>query len=161
MASLGAAATRRPNSSLIAGCVIASRSRRDWSSTNASFASAGRGCLRRRRHAGVALLARFRTDVLTLLVEVLLAEVLPVLGRDLAAFGRLLDRQGDATPVEIDVDDLDPQLLARCDDLLGRLDVVRGHLRDVHETFDAFAHLHEGAEGHELRDLAVHELADL
>ena len=43
----------------------------------------------------------------------------------------------------------------------GRLHVVDGHLGDVHQTLDAFAHLHERAERHELGDPAVDELADL
>src|SRR5690349_21157142 len=54
---------------------------------------------------GCSLLGR-GTDVLALLVEGVLAEMLAVLGRDLAALGRLLDRQRDAPPVEVDVDDL-------------------------------------------------------
>src|SRR3979490_2947014 len=73
-----------------------------------------------------------------------------------APLSRLLDRQRDAPPVEIDVDDLHPQLLAGGDDLLGRLDVVRGHLGDVHEAFDAFAHLHERPERHEFGHSPVH-----
>src|SRR5437762_279165 len=255
MASVGASTTRRVNSSLMAGWVIASRSRRASSSPNTTFARAPRssrpsgarmpspnrstsffsaGCpgsttaratwsastitapraasrsatvdlpapippvsptrsnsgglgrrglvagCRRFRHLGrglacsrrlrcsrgVALgggrrLLGRRADVLALLVEGVLAEMLAVLGRDFAALGRLLDRQRDAPPVEIDVDDLHPQLLAGRDDLLGRLDVVRGHLGDVHEALDAVAHLDERAEGHELGDLPVHELADL
>ena len=43
----------------------------------------------------------------------------------------------------------------------GELDVVRRHLRDVHETLDALAHLDERTERHELGDPAVDELADL
>src|SRR3989440_5989836 len=255
MASDGASTTRRENSSLMAGWVIASRSRRASSSPNTSFAkaprssrpsgsrmlspnrstsffSAGRpgsttaratwsasmmtapraasssatvdlpapippvsptrinsgslgrrcvvaGCRRFRRlgrglacrrrlrcSRGVALgggcrLLGRRADVLALFVEGVLAEVLAVLGRDFATLCRLLDRQRDAPPVEIDVDDLHPQLLAGGDDLLGRLDMVRGHLGDVHEALDALAHLDERAERHELGDLPVHELADL
>ena len=99
-------------------------------------------------------------DVVALLVVGVLAEVLAVLGRHLAALGRLLDRQADAAALQVDVDDLDPQLLARRDDLLGQVDVVRRHLRDVHQALDALAHLDEGAEGHELGDPAVDELAD-
>jgi hypothetical protein len=38
--------------------------------------------------------------------------------------------------------------------------VVRGHLRDVHEAFDALAHLDEGAEGHEFGDATVDQLVD-
>ena len=91
----------------------------------------------------------------------MLTEGVLVLGRHGPALGGLLDRQRDAPTVEIDVDDLDPQLLAALDDLLGRLDVVDRHLGDVHETLDALAHLDERAEGHELRDPSVDELADL
>ena len=100
-------------------------------------------------------------DVVALGVVVVLAELVPVLGGDLAALGGLLDRQRDPPPVEVDVDDLHPQLLAGGDDLLGRLDVVGRHLRDVDQTLDALADLHERAERHELGDPAVDELADL
>src|SRR5256714_6997033 len=228
MASDGASTTRRENSSLMAGWVIASRSRRASSSPNTSFAKAPRssrpsgsrmlspnrstsffsagcpgsttaratwsasmmtapraarssatvdlpapippvsptssnsaglvrrcvvaGCRRFRRlgrglacsrrlrcSRGVALgrgcrLLGRRADVLALLVEGVLAEVLAVLGRDFATLCRLLDRQRDAPAVEIDVDDLHPQLLARGDDLLGRLDLVPGPPGDVHEA---------------------------
>ncbi len=47
------------------------------------------------------------------------------------------------------------------DDLLGRLDVVRRHLRDVDQALDAVAHLDERTERHELGDPAVDQLADL
>ena len=95
-----------------------------------------------------------------LVVGVLAEGLLVLLGHD-AALGGLLDRQADAPALEVDVDDLHPQLLAGGDDLLGRLDVMRGHLGDVHEALDALAHLDERAERHELGDLPVHELADL
>ena len=62
---------------------------------------------------------------------------------------------------EVEIDDLDPQLLAGRHDLLGAVDVVRRHLRDVHETLDAFTDLDEGTELDQLGDPAVHELADL
>ncbi len=90
----------------------------------------------------------------------MLAEGLLVLLGDDTAFGRLLDRQADAAALQVDVDDLHPQLLAWGDDLLGEVDVMGGHLRYVHQSFDPVAHLHEGAEGNELRDAAVHELTD-
>src|SRR5690606_4334195 len=99
-------------------------------------------------------------DVVALLVVGVLPEVLLVLGRHDAALGRLLDRQADATALQVEVDDLDPQLLARGDDLLGQVDVVGRHLGDVDQALDAVAHLDEGAERHELGDPAVHELAD-
>src|SRR5687767_2554424 len=72
--------------------------------------------------------AHGRADVVALLVVGMLAEVLAVLGRHLAALGRLLDRQADATAGQVDVDDLHPQLLARGDDLLGQVDVVHRRL---------------------------------
>ena len=109
---------------------------------------------------GELALGVVEADVVALLVVGVLAEGLAVLLGDLAALGRLLDRQADPAALQVDVDDLDPQLLARGDDLLGQVDVVAGHLRDVHQALDAVAHLHEGAEGHQLGDAAVDELAD-
>ena len=100
-------------------------------------------------------------DVVALGVVGVLAERLAVLLGDLAALGGLLDRQADPTALQVDVDDLHPQLLAGGDDLLGQVDVVRRHLRDVDEALDAVADLDEGAEGHELGDPAVDELADV
>jgi hypothetical protein len=88
-------------------------------------------------------------------------EVLAVLGGEFATLSGLLDRQADAAAGEVEIDDLDPQLLAGGDDLLGAVDVVRGHLRDVHESLDTFADLDECAELHELGDPAVDELLDL
>ncbi len=99
-------------------------------------------------------------DVVALIVVGVLAEVLLVLGGHHATLGGLLDRQADPAALEIEVDDLDPQLLAGSDHLLGQIDVVGGHLRDVHQALDAVAHLHEGAERHELGDPAVDQLAD-
>ena len=52
-------------------------------------------------------------DVVALLVVGVLAEGLAVLLGDLATLGRLLDRQADAAALEVDVDDLHPQLFAR------------------------------------------------
>jgi hypothetical protein len=94
-----------------------------------------------------------------LVVGVLAERLLVLLGHD-TALGGLLDRQADAAALEVEVDDLDPQLLAGRDDLLGEVDVVHRHLRDVHQTLDAVAHLDEGAEGHQLGDPAVDQLAD-
>ena len=88
-------------------------------------------------------------------------EVLAVLLGQLATLGGLLDRQADAATGEVEIDDLDPQLLAGRDDLLGRVDVVRRHLGDVHEALDAVADLDERTELDELGDPAVDELPDL
>ena len=60
-----------------------------------------------------ALLGVVGADVVALLVVGVLAELVLVLGGDDATLGGLLDRQRDAPAVEIDVDDLDPQLLTR------------------------------------------------
>ncbi len=91
----------------------------------------------------------------------MLTEVLLVLGCDHATLGSLLDRQADASALEVEVDDLDPQLLAGTDHLLGKIDVLLAHLRDVHETLDALAHLDERTERNQLGDPAVDQLADL
>ncbi len=85
--------------------------------------------------------------------------MLLVLGGDHTALGRLLDRQADAAALQVEVDDLHPELLAGGDDLLGQVDVVGRHLGDVDQALDAVADLHEGAERHELGDPAVHEFA--
>src|SRR4029079_15945549 len=45
-------------------------------------------------------------DVVALLVVRVLAEVLAILLGDFAAFGRLLDRQADATALQVEIDDL-------------------------------------------------------
>ena len=87
--------------------------------------------------------------------------MLAVLGGELATLGGLLDRQRNAATRQVEVDDLDPQFLARRDDLLWRVDVVGRHLRDVDEAFDAVADLNESTELHELGDPTVDELADL
>src|SRR5699024_2716221 len=46
------------------------------------------------------------------------------------------------------------------DDLLGHLDVALGQFGDVHQALDAVLDAHEGTEGHQLGDLARHDLAD-
>ena len=103
---------------------------------------------------------RVLADVVALGVVGVLAERLLVLGGDHATLGRLLDRQADAAALEVEVDDLDPQLLARGDHLLGQVDVVGGHLGDVDQTLDTLPHLQERAEGHQLGDPAVDQFAD-
>ena len=83
------------------------------------------------------------------------------LGGHHAALGGLLDRQADAAAVDVEVDDLHPQLLAGGHHLLGQVDVVGGDLRDVHQALDALAHLHKGPERHQLGNPAVHQLSHL
>ena len=61
----------------------------------------------------------------------------------------------------VDVDDLDPHLLADRHDLLRRLDVRLGQLGDVHQALDPFADPHERPERHELGDQAGDDLAGL
>ena len=91
----------------------------------------------------------------------MLAERLAVLLGDLAPFSRLLDRQADTTTLEVDVDDLDPQLFARGHDLLRQVHMVTGHLRDMDEALDAVTHLHERTERHQLGDASVDQFTDL
>ncbi len=99
-------------------------------------------------------------DVVAFRVVGVLAKGLAVLLGDLAAFGGLLDRKADPAALKVDVDYLHPELLTGRDDLLRQVDVVRRHLRDVHKALDPVAHLDESAEGNELGDPAVDELAD-
>src|SRR5690606_28908447 len=53
------------------------------------------------------------------------------------ALVRLLQRQRDATTLEVDVDDLDHDLGADLHDLLRDLHVALGQLGDVHQALDA------------------------
>ena len=87
--------------------------------------------------------------------------MLLVLGRHDATLGGLLDREADPSTLKVQVDDLHPEFLTWGDDLFGQLDVVGGHLRDVHEALDSIAHLHEGSERDQLRDPAVDQFAHL
>src|SRR6478736_8591344 len=73
----------------------------------------------------------------------------------------LLERQRDPATLEVDVDDLDHDVVVDLDDLLGDLDVTLGELGDVHQALDALLDADERAEGHQLGDLARHDLADL
>jgi hypothetical protein len=100
-------------------------------------------------------------DVVALGVVRVGPEGLAILLGDLAALGRLLDREADPASLEVDLDDLDPKLLPGIDHLLGQVDVVRRHLRDVDKAFDAVAHLDERPERDELGDAAVDQLANL
>src|SRR6516225_7656906 len=77
------------------------------------------------------------------------------------ALVRLLEGQADPAPVEIDVDDLDEDLVAHLDDLLGDLHVPVGQLGDVHQALDALLDPDERAERDELGDPAWHDLPDL
>ena len=59
--------------------------------------------------------------------------------------GGLLETEGDALAVEIDVENLNLDLLADLDDLGGVVDMVPGELGDVNQAVDA-AEVDEGAE---------------
>src|SRR5690606_31194909 len=73
----------------------------------------------------------------------------------------LLQRQRDPPTLKVDVDDLDHDFLVDLDDLLRYVDVASRELRDVNEALNTVVHAYEGAEGHELRDLARDDMADL
>ena len=72
-----------------------------------------------------------------------------------AALADALDREGDAPALLVDLEDLDPDGLARLDDLARGLDVMLGELGDVDEALDAGDDLDERAEGDDLGDLAL------
>ena len=76
------------------------------------------------------------------------------------ALVRLLEREGDATTIEIDIDDLDESIVANLDDLLGQIDVALSQLGDMHETLDAVLDANERTERNELGDLTRCNLAD-
>ena len=104
--------------------------------------------------------ALIATDVVALFVVGVVAEVLLILGGDLATFSGLLDREADAPALQVEIDDLHPQFLARGDDLFGQVDMMSRHLRDVDQSLNTVAHLHERAERHELGDSTVDQFAD-
>ena len=83
-----------------------------------------------------------------------------VLGGGVDTLVGLLQRQGDATALQVDVDDLDEDLVADLGHLLGDLDVTLRQLGDVDQALDAVLDTHEGAEGDELGDLTGNDLAD-
>ena len=68
--------------------------------------------------------------------------------------GGLLETQGDALAVEIDVENLNLDLLADLDDLGGVVDVIPGELGDVDETIDA-TEVDEGTEVDDRGDIAL------
>src|SRR3954454_8281989 len=106
-----------------------------------------------------------RVDVVARLVVLRRHAVLrrvEVVGDSLAdrALVGLLQRQRDATTLEVDVDDLDVDLVADVDDLLRDLYVTLGELGDVDEALDALGDPDERAERHQLGDAAGNNLTD-
>ena len=82
-----------------------------------------------------------------------------VLGSRINGVVGLLEGQGDAATVEIDVNHLDEDFLARLDDGLRVLHVAVGQLGDMHEAFDAVFDGDEDTELNDLGDLALDDLA--
>ncbi len=82
-----------------------------------------------------------------------------VLGR--VALVRLLQREGDTTTLQVDVDDLDHGVRADLDNLLRHLHVTLGQLGDVHQALDPVVDPDERTERHQLGDLAGDDLPDL
>ena len=70
-----------------------------------------------------------------------------------------LQRQRQAAALGVDLDDLRLHLVALRDDLARVLDVVLRELGDVNEPLDSGHDLDEGAEGDDLRDLALDDVA--
>ena len=87
--------------------------------------------------------------------------MLLVLGGHDTTLGGLLDREADTPTLQVQVDDLDPEFLGGGDHLLGQVDVVGRHLRDVHKSLYTLADLYEGSERHQLGDTSVDQLAHL
>ena len=73
----------------------------------------------------------------------------------------LLQREGDAAALEVDVDDLDEDLVVDLDNLLGDLHVALGQLGDVDQALDAVFDADERTERNQLGDLTRDNLADL
>ena len=119
----------------------------------------------------LALLVEAFLPLVGLRVEALREDVvaLLVVGVSHAVLGRielfgvvlvcLLNGQGDATTLEIDVDDLDHNFLANGDNLVRNLDVALSQLGDVNQALDALLDANEGAERNELGDLTRNDLA--
>src|SRR6478735_5375357 len=125
----------------------------------------GRGCFFRGRFVHGRLSGRrLGEDVLG---QAELRHVLEVAGvrRQRAAREDLvldpLDRQRQATPLGVDLGDLDLDLIARLDDLARVLDVLLGELGDVHEALDAFEDLDERTERDHLGHGALELVADV
>ena len=82
-----------------------------------------------------------------------------VLGSRVNGVVGLLEGQGDAATIEVDVDHLDEHGLARLDHGLRVLDVTVGELGDVHQALDAVLDGDEDTELDDLGDLALDDLA--
>ena len=78
-----------------------------------------------------------------------------VLGSRIDGVVGLLEGQGDAATIEINVNHLDEDFFARLDDGLRVLHVAVGQLGDVHEAFDAVFDGDEDTELDDLGDLAL------
>ncbi|MCE3028979.1 hypothetical protein J0A90_018395, partial [Salinicola sp. DM10] len=100
-----------------------------------------------------------REDVVTLLVVGVSHSVLGWVELFGVVLVSLLEGQGDTTTLEIDVDDLDHDLFANCDNLVRNLDVALSQLGDVDEAFDALFDANERTEWNQLGDLAWNDLA--
>ncbi len=85
----------------------------------------------------------FVTNEVSFIIVGVLAEVLLVFGSYRSAFCGLFNRQADASTLEVQVDDLDPEFFARGNYLFGKVNVVGRHFRNVHQSFDAVADLNK------------------
>src|SRR4029078_9013146 len=70
-----------------------------------------------------------------------------------------LQREREAAPLGVDLEDADVDLVALRDDLARVLDVVLCELGDVHEALDSRQALAEGAERGDLLHGALHDVA--
>ena len=78
----------------------------------------------------------------------------------LATLGSLLDRQADPAALQVEVDDLDPQLLGRRDDLLGQVDVHRLVALGVIGVLQGVPRLFDVRQGAVRSQIGIHRLFD-
>src|SRR5437870_6342521 len=90
-------------------------------------------CVSCRRHPAAVLLFFFHDASTSVVYTLSLHDALPI-----------FDREADAPALEVEVDDLDPQLLARVHHLLGQVDVVGEELWEIgraHSELQSRGHL--------------------
>src|SRR5437762_2676205 len=74
---------------------------------------------------------------------------------------RGLDRETDPALDLVHLDDTGFDFLPDLEHVLNLRDVIFAELRNVNEPIDVVLQLHERAEARQLRDLALHQIADL
>src|SRR5690625_231700 len=105
----------------------------------------------------------FGVFVVTLLVVVgghAVQRRIEVLGLRIHALVRLLERERDATTLQVNINDLDQHLFVNLHDLLGQFNVADGQFGNMNEALDAVFDAHKRTERNQLRHLARDDLPD-